>query len=624
MSELNILSVEWRNFMGYGDYVTKIELDGLGPTLIEGKNRAGKTTIVEVMVWVLFGRTTFKDRPADRVINDYIKEGCYGELKLGDGTTVRRTRKLNGHSDLIIHSADGEDISSGTNPKAQEIFQKKYNLDFLIFTSSGFFGQFGTSFLELTSAKSRGALERIMHVAHTGVYAETAKGKRDAAELEQSKVKGRIELIETELTKLNGQIERNRDLETGFESKREQKIRTIKAEIIEAEEEHDRKVNRVNKRIKETEEAIEELTPIDLTALTKRWNTITKIHAAIKQKENERRDKESDLRIFNADLMRIKNEIKELDRQAGKICPKCKQEIKKSHIEEQANPKKEEVEKTNQDIEVTNKKIEELKKIIETAEEKVKAAEPEHTIEGANRIISDGKRLKNELKNLASQIKELDEEKEKNIKKIEIRVKDAKNEKNPYGAEIGRLQKDTEKAGSDKEKLSSQISKLDILIRHIEYIRSAYHDKKKIKAFILSSLVPFLNRRIAYYLEAFNLDCTLKFDAFLQRHMSGWDYEFRSGGERKRIDLSVMFALHDLHEAIYGRQCNLLVFDEVDGRLDEEGIHDFLDVLSTNFIAKDENRPILVVSHKEEMRDAFPTKISVVKRDNFSYIEEIR
>ena len=308
--------------MGYGDYDTRVELAGLGPALIEGKNRAGKTTIVEVMIWVLFGRTTFKDRPADRVINFFIGEGCYGELELVDGTTIRRTRNFDGHSDLIIHTAEGEDISSGTNPKTQEILQKRYNLDYPIFTSSIFFGQFGTSFLELSAPKSRAALERMMHIAHTGVYAETAKDKCNAAELEQSKAKGRVELIETEVAKLNGQIERNRDLEASFESKREEKIRAIKAEIMEVEEQHDRKVDRLNRKTEETEKAIESLTPIDLGALTKRWNTIKKIYAAIEQKENEKRDKKSDLRVFNADLIRLQNEVKELERQTGKICSK--------------------------------------------------------------------------------------------------------------------------------------------------------------------------------------------------------------------------------------------------------------------------------------------------------------
>ena len=93
-----------------------------------------------------------------------------------------------------------------------------------------------------------------------------------------------------------------------------------------------------------------------------------------------------------------------------------------------------------------------------------------------------------------------------------------------------------------------------------------------------------------------------------------------SGGERKRIDLALMFAIHDLHVNIYGRQCNIQVFDEVDGRLDEDGVYKFMEVLNANFVDPERPSPILVISHKNEMRDAFPQHISVMKKDGFSTI----
>jgi DNA repair exonuclease SbcCD ATPase subunit len=108
---------------------------------------------------------------------------------------------------------------------------------------------------------------------------------------------------------------------------------------------------------------------------------------------------------------------------------------------------------------------------------------------------------------------------------------------------------------------------------------------------------------------------------------SKWDYSLCSGGERKRIDMAMMFGLYDLYIHMYGQQCSLMVLDEVDGRLDTEGIESFIDVIYNDFHDTTDSRPrpdtILVISHRPEMLDAFPTKIMVKKREGFSFIESI-
>ncbi len=74
---LEIDKVSWKNFLSYGDYITTLEVGKLGQCLITGvvedddkeaysesatpikkSNGAGKTTIVSLMQWVLFGRTS--------------------------------------------------------------------------------------------------------------------------------------------------------------------------------------------------------------------------------------------------------------------------------------------------------------------------------------------------------------------------------------------------------------------------------------------------------------------------------------------------------------------------------------------------------------------------------------
>ena len=75
--------------------------------------------------------------------------------------------------------------------------------------------------------------------------------------------------------------------------------------------------------------------------------------------------------------------------------------------------------------------------------------------------------------------------------------------------------------------------------------------------------------------------------------------------------------------SLYDQQCNVLVFDEVDGRLDGDGIQRFIEVLFNEFSSDKVSN--LVISHKDAMVDSFPTKIIIRKdSDGFSRISEIR
>jgi DNA repair exonuclease SbcCD ATPase subunit len=109
---------------------------------------------------------------------------------------------------------------------------------------------------------------------------------------------------------------------------------------------------------------------------------------------------------------------------------------------------------------------------------------------------------------------------------------------------------------------------------------------------------------------------------------SKWDYHLCSGGERKRIDMAIMFALYDLYIHMYGQQCNIMVLDEVDGRLDADGIQAFINIIYNDFSGSNaDSRPkpgsILIISHRSEMLDAFPSKILVKKSQGFSFIESV-
>jgi len=78
-------------------------------------------------------------------------------------------------------------------------------------------------------------------------------------------------------------------------------------------------------------------------------------------------------------------------------------------------------------------------------------------------------------------------------------------------------------------------------------------------------------------------------------------YRVFSEGEKLRIDLSVLFALRDLAKEKNCVSTNLLVFDEMDFSLDYAGLRSFVDII----LASDKNLSIMIISHKNEMKDEF-------------------
>jgi exonuclease SbcC len=96
------------------------------------------------------------------------------------------------------------------------------------------------------------------------------------------------------------------------------------------------------------------------------------------------------------------------------------------------------------------------------------------------------------------------------------------------------------------------------------------------------------------------------------------NYEMFSGGEAFRIDFAVRIALSKLLARRAGAPLPTLIIDEGFGTQDSTGLEKLREAI--NSIQEDFEK-ILVITHMEEMRDAFPTRIDVVKTAQGSTIE---
>jgi len=88
------------------------------------------------------------------------------------------------------------------------------------------------------------------------------------------------------------------------------------------------------------------------------------------------------------------------------------------------------------------------------------------------------------------------------------------------------------------------------------------------------------------------------------------DYEMYSGGEAFRIDFSLRIALSKLLARRAGTRLRTLVIDEGFGTQDEEGLDNIVEAIQ--LISGDFDK-ILVITHLEALKNAFPVKIEITK-----------
>ncbi|MFC2020213.1 AAA family ATPase [Chloroflexota bacterium] len=96
------------------------------------------------------------------------------------------------------------------------------------------------------------------------------------------------------------------------------------------------------------------------------------------------------------------------------------------------------------------------------------------------------------------------------------------------------------------------------------------------------------------------------------------DYEMFSGGEAFRIDFAIRIALSKLLARRAGAPLPTLIIDEGFGTQDSTGLEKLKEAITS---IQDDFKKIIVITHIEELRDAFPTHIDVIKTAEGSTIE---
>jgi len=98
------------------------------------------------------------------------------------------------------------------------------------------------------------------------------------------------------------------------------------------------------------------------------------------------------------------------------------------------------------------------------------------------------------------------------------------------------------------------------------------------------------------------------------------DYEMYSGGEAFRVNFAIRLALSEMLAQRAGARLQTLVIDEGFGSQDEVGRQRLLEAIN---LVKSDFEKILVITHIDELKDAFPARIEVEKTERGSVVQVV-
>jgi DNA repair exonuclease SbcCD ATPase subunit len=161
--------------------------------------------------------------------------------------------------------------------------------------------------------------------------------------------------------------------------------------------------------------------------------------------------------------------------------------------------------------------------------------------------------------------------------------------------------------------LDEKLFQMDIQLNAIQLLGD-----KGIKSIIIPKILDKFNYILANYANVFNFPYSIKvennFDVVIFQKEKEISYGSLSGGEAKRIDVSILLALQDIKKIVTGFDCNLFVCDELlDSSIDEVGIVSILELLRERAI--ENNHCVFFITHRESVSFSFDKIIHLEKID---------
>jgi DNA repair exonuclease SbcCD ATPase subunit len=551
------------------NHITGINLDNP-----ERKNAVGKSVILEIYYYALFG-TTIRDIKKEFVLNDTTRGG--GDIQLsfdveteqGIGSyKIKRTLKTSSVQLFKITDGTEEDISkdsiSNTNKYICELIGSNpvisKSCDILSLNDN-------IPFMAKKPEEKRKFIEDIFSLEVFGKMLKDLKEEIKDTKSEYNTTSVKLSEIFNSLETLNNQY----NIQKKQNDEREEILNQRKLDLQE-------EIDGIKIQISINKLMIEDIPDIE-TEIQKyddAWFKIDKKLSSLKFKMDD----------CNFKLKTKRNELIKTSNFTEAKCDKCLQDISHSHIESfRKNNEKiqEEIDQLVYSIESLNLEFDGWN--VKKSKIQSKLAETHKRVNGLKSLIPVQTNLKFNLEKCNKTSQELESDLNQ-TSSLDLFLENIR---------------DTETRKEESEKLLEQLKQKTEDFDACKFILG----EEGVKSSIIKRLLEMLNSTIQNYITKLGMTMKCSFDEYFDEHITNdkgklKSYGNFSGAERKSIDVSCAWAFKDIKNKISQTFSNVEFLDELmDANLDSVGLEKMIDVLKERI---DKNKmSVYVISHRPEL-----------------------
>ncbi len=568
-------SIEIRNFMSFGNASQLIELDGQGTVTISGENidqggsnGAGKTSIINAICYALYNKP-FDSISLQRLINSTnATKNTLMEVRLcfEKGGVEYEIYRARGEEYRIEIRKDGEDITPGKGvTECDALIEDIVGISYDLFTKTVIFSGNSPAFLQLPIHQQRNQIEELFNITMLSEKAVALKEKIRQTE-------GDIKIAEAVCTQQQVAID------------------VHNKHVREAKQRVARWTTQTQAEITEIEETLATLATVDFDTEKLLHDERSKLKQEGAYLAAKLAPKKKDLQQLNKDLEKLMGEEEHLK---DAKCPYCSQNFADAQSK--------------------------LATVLETIDQKGSLL---ITLQGETEALltqETEQRTKLAEVEAAIQHPDLDDllKARENVAALKNKLASLKTATNPHEEALQELE--AEKVDAvDTKKVDDLRRRLD----HQNFLLKLLTDKNSfLRRRIINQTIPFLNNRLNHYTRTLGLPHVVKFDADMSCTVSEFgrelDFGNLSAGEKKRVNTAMALAFRDVLHHLHAKT-NILLIDELDGALDQNGIDSVVRILKEK--SRDEDMSVFVISHHPSISGRLDRNLIIRKENGFSTV----